>query len=311
MAGHKITKKRKDLKYYYDQFMGVKEAQGISDAQNYDYQTQMKIFLNASHNSVDYDTLNQDVLDFFSAIPDTSPARFNKPYNLINCFLNWLVDEEVIKANPIKKNKIKKRVDEGNIHPVQIDDLKKFLKVIPEDEIVGFRNKCIIYVMLDTGMRTCEILRIHDNSLDLKNKRIILTQQDTKTKRERIVYLKTATCTMLKDWLEIKPDNWQDYLFPNYEGKKLNINRLDIDFKKYSEESGVKITPYQLRHTYASMVAEEGCDAFLLQQMMGHSNMSMTKRYIELKAQYKQSKHDEYSPINKLTATQRKKKISK
>ena len=178
MAGHKITKKTKDLKYYYDQFMGVKEAQGISDAQNYDYQTQMKIFLNASHNSVDYDTLNQDVLDFFSAIPDTSPARFNKPYNLINCFLNWLVDEEVIKANPIKKNKIKKRVDEGNIHPVQIDDLKKFLKVIPEDEVVGFRNKCIIYVMLDTGMRTCEILRIHHNSLDLKNKRIILTQED-------------------------------------------------------------------------------------------------------------------------------------
>lgn len=309
MAGHKVKKTKKTLDNFFTEFMGVKEAQGIGLAQNYDYCIQVSKFIKASHNSTDYDLLNEDVLSFFSNIPNTSPAIFNKPYNLINSFLNWLVKQDYIDANPIEKNEIKRRVDEGNIKPVDLERLKTFIDVIPDDEIVGLRNKCITYVILDTGIRTSEVLRIHNNSLDLTNKAITLEQEDTKTKKGRILNLTSATCTLLKKWMEAKDPNWEDWLFPSYEGKRLRIQRLDVDFKKYSEQSGTKITPYQLRHTFASMMVEGGCDVFSLQQMMGHSNIKMTKRYVDLQNGYKKQQHDAYSPINKLAASQRHKKI--
>lgn len=55
---------------------------------------------------------------FFAAIPDTSPARYNKPCQYITAFFNWMVKQEYIPKNPITTNELKKSHDEGNLKPV-------------------------------------------------------------------------------------------------------------------------------------------------------------------------------------------------
>lgn len=295
------------LSNLFSNFMAVKEAQGIGDKTNYDYQMQISKFIETSHDSTDYDLLNEDVLSFFAKIPDTSPARFNKPYQYINAFLVWLLEEGYIAKNPLKANHIKKKKDEGNIKPVSEEDFKKFVKAIDKNIYTGRRNYCIANVMYDTGIRTSELLALKNSDYNPTDRSITVSKKTSKTKTSRILYLLPATCTMINEFMTLKPDEWEDWLFPSYEGKQYSINKLDKAFCDYSELSGVKIKPYQLRHTYPTEYLKNGGNVLVLQKMMGHTNLNMTKRYTEIDPEYLQSQHDQFSPAGHLTTTKIKK----
>ena len=196
-------------------FMEVKEAQGIGDKTNYDYQMQLSKFIKASHDTTDYDILEQDIISFIGSIPDTSPARFNKPYQYINCFLVWLMEEEYIPKNPLKANHIKKKKDEGNIKPVSKEDFLKWVKVIDRENYTGRRDYCIAHVMLDTGIRTNELLSLKNSDYNPIDKSITISKKIAKTKTSRTVYLLPSTCTLINQFMKVKPDEWEeDWLFP-------------------------------------------------------------------------------------------------
>ena len=98
-----------------------------------------------------------------------------------------------------------------------------------------------------------------------------------------------------------KPAEWEDWLFPNYEGTQLKVDHLDKSFAKHSAACGVKITPYQLRHSFATLFLKNGGDLFSLQHLMGHADLRMTKRYTELDEGFIQEQHKTFSPVNLLT----------
>ena len=65
--------------------------------------------------------------------------------------------------------------------------------------------------------------------------------------------------------------------------RKIMLLRCQIAaFLKYSEKSGEKITPYQLRHSFATLFLKNGGDVFSLQHLMAHADLRTTKRYTEL-----------------------------
>ena len=90
-----------------------------------------------------YPLLESDVLTFFAAIPDTSPARYNKPFQTINAFLNWALEQELIEKNPIKVHKLHKRRDDGNIKPLPVDKLQAFLVSLDKSTYTGLRDYVI------------------------------------------------------------------------------------------------------------------------------------------------------------------------
>ena len=83
------------------------------------------------------------MLTFFAAIPDTSPARYNKPFQNINAFLNWALEQELIEKNPIKVHKLHKRRDDGNIKPLPVDKLQAFLASLDKSTYTGLRDYVI------------------------------------------------------------------------------------------------------------------------------------------------------------------------
>ena len=98
----KIKVRKWNLERPIQKFILVKEAQQVSDLTMRDYIRFLQDFLKSSHNSIEYDLLEMDVLAYFSKIPDSSPARYNRPFQYINAFLNWMVDENYIPRSPIK-----------------------------------------------------------------------------------------------------------------------------------------------------------------------------------------------------------------
>ena len=123
----KMQQRELTLDEVVKRFLMVKEAQHTSEGTMQNYRNRLRQFVESSHHRVEYEQLEADVLSFFSAIPDTSPARYNNPFQNVNALLNWMVEQGYIPQNPIKVLKLRKRKDEGNVKPIPIDDLKAFL----------------------------------------------------------------------------------------------------------------------------------------------------------------------------------------
>ena len=278
-------------------FLLVKEAQHTGEEAMRDYRNCLARFTAHSHNSMDYSVLENDVLSFFSAIPDTSPARYNKPFQNVNAFLNWLLEQGYLSQSPIKAHKLHKRQDEGNIKPASIDDLRAFLRGLDKTSYTGLRDYIIVLLILDTGIRTKELLALRQKDYSRENQSITITKVTAKTRRQRMAYLSGSTANALEDFLDRKPKEWEDWLFPNYEGQQLKVEHLDKAFARHSRECGVKITPYQLRHSFATLFLKSGGDLFSLQHLMGHSDLRMTRRYTELDEDYIEAQHRSFSPI--------------
>ena len=300
----KIQQETLTLEDAAKKFLLVKEAQHTGTAAMNDYRNCLARFVKSSHNSVEYAQLEDDVLAFFSAIPNTSPARYNKPFQNINAFLNWLLDQDYIPKSPIKANKLHKRKDEGNVKPVPVEDLKKFMASLDKKSYTGLRDYVIIMIMLDTGIRTKELLSLRSEDYSTVGKCLTIEKTVAKTKQKRTAYLSSNTANALESFLAKKPQEWEDWLFPNYEGHQLQVDHLDKSFAKHSAWCGIKITPYQLRHSFATLFLKNGADLFSLQHLMGHSDLRMTKRYTELDEDFIVQQHASFSPVKLLAGKQ-------
>lgn len=243
-------------------FIAIKRANKLSAVTLRDYENQIGKFIRNSQNNVEYTLLEQDTLRYFAEIPDTSPARYNKPYQYLSAFFNWMVSQRYIPKNPIIENGLKKRLDEGNIKPASVENLRNFMQSLDKHSYTDLRTYTIILVMMDCGIRTKELLSLHESDFNAVDGTLRVSKIVAKTRRERILYLSTQSVKAITNFLRVKPRDWADWLFPNYEGNQLTTTYLDKAFAKTSAKCGIKITPYQLRHSFATLYLKNGGDLF-------------------------------------------------
>ena len=306
----KITAPELTLEEAMKQFINFKKAQQVAPRTMRDYESYLPLFLSKSHNSLDEKVLAEDVLEYFANIPNTSPARFNHPYSNLSAFFNWAVKQDILNKNPLTAQGIKKKRDDGNIKPANIEDIKAFLKGFDKTLYNGLRDYIITLVMLDTGIRTSEITKLKNSDFDASARQITISKLISKTRKQRIVYLSPSTAGEIAKFIKIKPTTgWEDWLFPSREGIKLTTEALDRAFRKNCIKTGVKFTPYQLRHSFATYFVENGGDIFTLQDLMGHSDIRMTRRYTDLNEKAKRQQHSLNSPVNLLSNKSRLVKI--
>lgn len=126
MRMRKVDEKVMTLEDLMQKFLLVKQSQHTGELAMRDYRNCLVDFLKHSRNSISYEALEQDALRYFAAIPNTSPARYNKPFQNVNALFNWMVAQEYLPKNPLKANGLKKRKDDGNVKPVTIEALQTF-----------------------------------------------------------------------------------------------------------------------------------------------------------------------------------------
>ena len=189
MRMRNVCEKVPTLENLKEKFLLVKQSQHTGELAMRDYRNCLADFLKHSQNSVSYEPLEQDALRYFAAIPDTSPVRYNKPFQNVNAFFNWLVSQEYLSKNPLKANGLKKRKDDGNVKPASIEALQSFLKALDRKSYTGMRDYAIIVLMLDTGIRTRELLSLHNSDFDAKAGCLAVSKLVAKTRKTRTVYL--------------------------------------------------------------------------------------------------------------------------
>ena len=291
------------------EFISCKQAQKARERTVRDYRKYFDAFLKGSSDSLQMDVLKDELIVFFKEIPDTSPAIFNHPYQYLHALFAWAVKQDYLQCNPFDKLDLKKRRDEGNIHPATIQDIQAFLKCMDKSNYCDLRDYTITMLLLDTGMRTSEILALRHMDYFPEDSSILIRPDVSKTNRGRTVYLSAVTNNLLKKFIKLKPKEWEDWLFPTRDGLQLQSNVLGRNFRKYCKRSGVQFTPYQLRHSFATFYLQNGGDLFTLQRLMGHTDLQMTRRYTEISDQQANKAHKVYSPVGLLESNTRKIKV--
>ncbi len=147
------------------------------------------------------------------------------------------------------------------------------------------RDRAIILTLLDTGMRVSELCGILIKDYDSECGRLMITGKGLKT---RFVYLGKVSSQslwsyMLERYPSQKPPK-DDPLFTDYYGihplKRQNVLQL---IKRLGNHSGViNVHPHKFRHTFAIEFLRNGGNVFELQQLFGHSELDMVKRYVQL-----------------------------
>ena len=137
-------------------------------------------------------------------------------------------------------------------------------------------------MLLATGCRVSELVNIKLNDIDLNEQEIRVLG---KGKKVRIVYLGSYAVDSIVDYLKVRSEllknKENDYLFLNHLGNKITTRGIRdiIDKILLKSSTNLKITPHTFRHSFATMLLNEGCDLKSVQELLGHVSLSTTSIY--------------------------------
>lgn len=160
-----------------------------------------------------------------------------------------------------------------------VEEIKRFF-----DSIDNLKHRAIFMTIYGSGLRLCEAGRLKIGDVDSKRMRLLILQ--SKGKKDRYAVLSKACLDVLREyWKQYKPRHPEGYLFLNREGTAHITGRgIQDAFAKYREKSGISphATVHTLRHSYATHLLEAGTSLLYIQQLLGHSALWSTMRYLHV-----------------------------
>lgn len=222
----------------------------------------------------------------------------------------WLVNEELAAENVVRKLKPPKpQVKE--VIPFTETEVKAMMAVLNRskvylrqgqsmDHALGSfeRNRAILLLMLDTGLRASELCDLKIEDLDTRNHRIFVKQG--KGMKERLLPFSPRTGQMIWRYLASRKDTQpQDPLFVGRLNRPLTRTKLAEMCSGIGKRAGVPdVHPHRFRHTFAIQYLRNGGNAYTLQMMLGHNSLEMVKRYLKLAQVDLDSAHRRASPVD-------------
>ena len=295
-------------------FLLFKKSQGLSKRTLSDYKNHIKKFFAFAveekmipRNSFgDYDVLRLAVMNYFAASSLLSPATFNTRRKCLKAFFNWAVEEEYLPVNPMEG--IKKMKEDNKPRSVDEETIKELLQLPDQKTFSGLRDYALIVFTMDTGIRPSEAFGLKIENINEKSYEVTVPAHVAKTRVARALPISIVSLEAIKRLISVRHPSWKDDVpvFCTENGTPLNRLTWARRLRKYSEELGVKVQPYALRHTFALMYLRQGGNVFALQKTLGHTNLTMTKRYLALAEANLHEQHFVASPVVSLVALQKR-----
>jgi site-specific recombinase XerD len=145
----------------------------------------------------------------------------------------------------------------------------------------GLRNRCLMLVMVDCGLRAREALQLEARDIDSQSGKLKVRQG--KGKKDRVLWLNEAALEWLRRWRERRPVQTAA-LFTTLAGKPLRDNYLRVMVKRYGQKAGIgkDVHPHMLRHTFATDLYRETKNIRLVQKAPGHASLGTTMIYTHI-----------------------------
>lgn len=211
-----------------------------------------------------------------------SDSTVHHYYAALRVFFNWCVGDDFLKQSPLAKIKIR-NPELKVIQPYPSDEITRMLAVCDYDfqhnaKFLGSRNRAIILMLLDTGVRVSELGNINLEDIDTERGWIKVTGKGAK---ERVVRIGATTQKALWRYLVHRPNTERGQLWLTEEGTPLRPNGIQMVVKRLKQRAGVTSSGncHRFRHTFALNFLRADRNPFNLQYLLGHSDLRMVRHY--------------------------------
>lgn len=217
----------------------------------------------------------------------------------LKSFYNYYMRMGNINSNPtdeIDRPKIEKKIPEF----LTLEEVSSLLNFKVNNEFEA-RNKAILELLYSSGLRISELTSLELSNIDLDE---CLVRVMGKGSKERIVPLGDYAIEALKEYIYFyRPmlnKNNSSYIFLNNRGGILSRQFIFKVIKEECIKKGIRknVSPHTLRHTFATHLLKNGADLRIIQELLGHENLSTTQIYTHLTNDKLKHDYEDYFPRN-------------
>lgn len=173
--------------------------------------------------------------------------------------------------------------------------LKSCNNIIWKSRFHHIRNYAILAILLFTGIRKSELIRLTIDDVDVSNS--VLHVRMGKGKKDRNIPINPTLLAILNSYLKERSNLkfYCDYFFvSSLKRSRIGETSLRVIRDRIFGDCGIFFTPHVLRHTFATIMLEGGCDVLSLSKMMGHTTIQMTARYANATPELIRSQMDKH-----------------
>lgn len=220
-------------------------------------------------------------------------------YRVIKAYLNWLWAEyDIEMQNPIQKVKCQNRKPEP-ISGVSADDVDKLFKAAQEG-LMPIRDCAILAILLDTGIRRSSLYAIQKQDVDAITGCLYIRHM--KNNKPMTVYLGNKARKYVRKLMKSLPSELSDdsTIWFNKDGSKMAIENFRFILERITKRAGVEsYSIHDFRRYFALESYRNGADIFAVSNMLNHSCIEVTKRYIAIDEKDKRKIHNKISPLDR------------
>lgn len=237
--------------------------------------------------------------------PDLRPVSARTYWRAVRAFARWCHAEGLLPTDPTAKvGRLK--VDAPAPKTVAPADVEALRGAWSPTTFLGARNRLLVLLLFDSGCRLSEALSLRLGDLDLAGGAATVMG---KARRARLVPLGRTLCAETERFLRRRATYLQEHgradpglLLPDAQGGPWSVRAAGRTLERARAGLGLAVSAHRLRHSFAHEWVTAGGDAFSLQRLLGHTDLTMTRRYCDLWDRDALDKHRALSPGDRLAA---------
>ncbi|MBU4305796.1 MAG: site-specific tyrosine recombinase XerD [Candidatus Omnitrophica bacterium] len=242
-----------------------------------------------------------DVLSYIYRLKDNGLKATSISRNIVTLkvFYRYLVSRQYIQQDPmelLESPKLWKYLPEF----LSIDEVERLLKVIRGKKVKHVRDRACFELMYATGMRVSELVNLKVGDIDLK---LSILKCMGKGQKERIIPIGRLAKEAVSEYINTARGRFirqtdPQYLFLSKNGARISRQMIWKLIRHYTLLAGITkhISPHTLRHSFATHLLEKGADLRVVQELLGHSNISTTQIYTHVNKERLKSIHEKFHP---------------
>lgn len=234
----------------------------------------------------------QEILSYIDSIKDLiGPATLLRRISSLRTFCKFLYTEGVLKQNPLLHAKLSRKPTQKLPSSLSRSDVERILKDTNITTYRQIRDGLLFQMLYGCGLRISELLNLKINNIKKDADGFCYVLVKGKGERERIVPIANCVVSVLEKMLSKSSlhnqtnKRGEQFIFINDKKTPLTRQYAARIIKKIAIKNNIShenISPHKLRHTFAVHLLEEGMDIRLIQELLGHKNITTTQIYVNL-----------------------------
>jgi site-specific recombinase XerD len=221
-------------------------------------------------------------------------------FSKLRAFFGWCVESGILSESPLRGVTVKAP---KTLPRVPEDEAVRGLLAASPDNFEGRRNKALVAILADSGLRISEALRLRIEDVNFATRTVNV--RAGKGQKDGVGFFGAETAQYLRSWLSKRRDaHPEDYLYLDRKGRSLTRSHAVHILHRLSVKAGLprKIGPHALRHYAATSILRQTGDLELVRQVLRHESLAMALRYAHLTKPDVSAKFRRASPLDNLRA---------